>query len=147
MTTTEAEQEVRAGYIAGLRRIADALEADPSLPLPYDGTGSEFSVFTDSRDELVRWARVLDGKRDKEVTSDSNYGFKLHGVAGSLRVLVYAPREQVCTRRVIGTREVTREVPDPAALAAVPTVTVTETVEEVEWDCGPILATRDEVPA
>jgi len=147
MTTTEAQQEARAGYIAGLRRIADALESDPLLLLPYDGTGSEFSVFTDSRDELVRWARVLDGKRDKEVTDSDHYAFKLHGVVGSLRVLVYAPRDEVCTRRVVGTREVTEEVPDPEALAAVPTVTVTKTVEDVEWDCGPILAAHAQVTA
>ena len=137
----------RAGYIAGLRRIADALEADPLLPLPYDGTSSEFPVFTHSQDELVRWVRVLDGKRDKEVTDSPGYGFELRGVVGALRVLVYAPRDLVCTRRVVGTREVIEEVPDPDALAAVPTTTVTRTEEVIEWDCGPILAPREQVSA
>lgn len=130
----------RAGYIAGLRRIADALEADDTLPLPYDGTSSEFPVFTYTRDELVAWARVMDGKRDKEITDDAAFGFELHGAVAAFRVLVYAPRNVVCTRRVVGTREVTEEVPDPDALAAVPTVTVTKTVEDVVWDCAPLLS-------
>lgn len=137
----------RTAYIAGLRRIADALEADPDLRLPYDGAVSEFPVFTYTREQLVAWARVLDGKRDKEVTEDKGFGFELHGSVAGFRVLVYAPRDQVCMRRVVGTREVTEEVPDPDALAAVPTVTVTKTVEDVEWDCGPILASREQVTA
>jgi hypothetical protein len=41
---------------------------------------------------------------------------------------------------VVGTREVTEEVPDPEALAAVPKVTVTRTVEDVRWECRPLLA-------
>jgi hypothetical protein len=39
---------------------------------------------------------------------------------------------------VTGTYEVTEEVPDPDA--DVPMVTVTRTVENVEWDCHPVLA-------
>lgn len=33
MTTTED----RAAYVAGLRRLADAIESNPDLPLPYQG--------------------------------------------------------------------------------------------------------------
>jgi hypothetical protein len=46
----------------------------------------------------------------------------------------------VCERVVTGTRLETKEVPDPEALKAVPLVTVTETVEDVEWRCMPLLA-------
>jgi hypothetical protein len=52
---------------------------------------------------------------------------------------VLCDRNEVCEKVVTGTREVTKEVPDPEALAAVPKVTVTETVEDVEWRCHPIL--------
>jgi hypothetical protein len=135
----------RAAYTAGLRALADALDADPGLPLPYDGTTSELSVFTSTKAEAAAYARLLPGKVDKAVT-DGYYGFELHGTLHGLRVLVYAPREQVCERVVLGTREVTREVPDPKALAAVPTTTVTETVEDVEWICGSLLS-PEQVPA
>jgi hypothetical protein len=57
-----------------------------------------------------------------------------------LKVKVTTYRDAVCERVVTGTREVTREVRDPDALAAVPTTTVTETVEDVEWVCAPLTA-------
>lgn len=137
----------RAGYITGLRALADALEQQPELPLPYDGTLSELSVFTQTKAEAAAYARLLPGKVDKAVTDDRNYGFQLLGALHGLRVRVYAPREQVCERVVLGTETVTREVPDPEALAAVPTTTVTETVEKVEWRCTPLLAPTEAVPA
>lgn len=139
MTTTDTTTTKRADYIAGLRQLADALDADPDLPLPWDGTAvSRLSVFTATRAECAAWARVL-GHAEKEI-SDDYYGFKLTGQVSGVQVLVYAPRAEVCTRRVVGTREVTKEIPDPDALAAVPTVTVTETVEDIAWDCHPLLS-------
>ncbi|MCU1592461.1 MAG: hypothetical protein JWP11_3717 [Frankiales bacterium] len=129
----------RAGYIAGLRALADALEADTALPLPDEGTSSELSVFVQTKTEAVAYARLLPGKVDKKVT-DGHYGFELHGSLHGLRVLIYAPRAEVCERVVTGTREVTRVIRDPEALAAVPTTTVVETVEDVEWRCTPLLA-------
>ena len=68
---------------------------------------------------------------------------KLHG----LNVMMIAQRDEVCTRVVTGAREVTEEIPDPEALAAVPKVTVTRTEELVRWDCKPILAAGDEQSA
>lgn len=61
---------------------------------------------------------------------------------GEVGLYVYAGRGEVCERIVTGTREVTKEVPDPKALAEVPKVTVTETVEDVEWKCTPLLAVK-----
>ncbi|HET6291734.1 MAG TPA: hypothetical protein VFG33_00115, partial [Kribbella sp.] len=57
---------------------------------------------------------------------------------GVIEVHVGAYRDQVCERVVTGTREVTKTVPDPSVV--VPDVEVTETVEDVEWICGPLLA-------
>lgn len=129
----------RTAYIDGLRALAAALETDPELPLPYDGSTTQMSVFVETKEEAAAYARLL-GKAEKHVTDESSYGFRLHGAIDGLRVIVYAPRDQVCTRRVVGTREVTRTVLDPDALAAVPTVEVTEVVEDVAWDCHPLLA-------
>jgi hypothetical protein len=58
---------------------------------------------------------------------------------GPIKLHMYGARDEVCERVVVGTREVTEEVPDPDALAAIPTVTVTRTVEDVEWRCNSIL--------
>ncbi len=49
-------------------------------------------------------------------------------------------RDDVCERIVTGTHQVTETGKDPEALAAVPEIEVTKTVEDVEWRCGSILA-------
>lgn len=131
----------RAEYVAGLRRIADALEADPSLPLPYEGASGDMgrlSVFTSTREELQAWSRVMDGVKRKDVDNDAHYGFRLLGAAAGVNLIVYADRQEVCRRVVTGTREVTRTVPDLSV--QVPMVEVTETVEDVDWICEPLLA-------
>lgn len=137
----------RTAYIKGLRALADALEANPDLILPWEGSKTDLSVFTETVDQLTHYRRLL-GKVDKTVRDAGVYGFQITGALEGLSLRVYGDREQVCTRRVIGTREVTKTVPDPDALAAVPTVEVIETVEEVEWDCHPLLAAEQQaVPA
>lgn len=137
MTTTDQ----RNAYIAGLRRLADALDTDPDLPLPYHGADVHAMVFCQTKEQLVAWSRILTGKAEKHVDNDSDaYGFRLKGQVIGVKVDVLVNRAEVCERIVTGTREVTREVPDPDALAAVPTMTVTETVEDIEWVCSPLLA-------
>ena len=63
---------------------------------------------------------------------------------GLLKMRISADREEVCTRRVVGSREVTRTIP---AAPAVEEYVVTEIVEDVEWDCEPIMAAREQVTA
>jgi hypothetical protein len=131
----------RSEYTAGLRALADIIDGDPDLPLPYVGNSIESSIFAHSREELAAWARAIGGRLDKTVDEDSDsFGFELHGSIRGYRVVLYGDRNEVCTRRVVATREVTEEVPDPDALAAVPTITVTKTIEDVAWDCHPMLA-------
>ena len=129
----------RNAYTQGLRALADALDNNPELPLPYSGTTGPFIVFTRSKKDLLAY-RALLGKVEKKVTEDGVYDFQIHGALHGLNFVVYVPRGEVCTRVVTGTKTVTREVPDADALAAVPTSTVTETVETVRWDCHPLLA-------
>ena len=129
----------RTAYTQGLRALADALDHNPDLPLPYHGNDVTMSVFTRSKKDLLAY-RALLGKVEKQVTDDGVYDFQIRGALHGLSFLVYAPRAEVCTRVVTGTKTVTREVPDADALAAVPTSTVTETVETVRWDCHPLLA-------
>lgn len=146
-TTTAPAVEVdeRAAYTAGLRALADALDAHPEIPLPFDGIGTTLSIAfhghefeTDRVAAMTSAARLLmPGQRTKH--ADNAY-YRVRGALHGLRIEVWAMREQVCERVVRGTKHVTREVPDPDALAAVPTTTVTETIEDVEWVCRPLLA-------
>jgi hypothetical protein len=134
---TDSTETVRAEYIAGLRVLADLLEARPEIPAPYHGRSTELAIFTSGKDELVAAARAFPGKLDKTYDDNSSaFGFELHGRLRGLRVVIYGDRNEVCRRVVTGTREVTKTVPAPDA----PMVEVTETVEDVEWVCEPLLA-------
>lgn len=130
--------DLRAEYIAGLRALADALEAHPELELPYNGRdagGSCINVipeFGRQREQLAAWARVLPGHKDKTPRDDY---FDLTGAFHGLHIKVICKRDEVCERIVLGTREVTEKKPDPALLAEIPLVTVTHTEEIVEWRC------------
>lgn len=145
MTTTSTETDQRAAFTAGLRKFADLLDANPDVPLPYDGSeASPISIHHlwprnggSVRDEFLATVRAFPGTREKDPRQ--NY-FDVEVQLAGLHVSITTYRDQVCERVVTGVREVTREVPDPESLAAVPTTTVTETVEDVEWVCAPLLA-------
>lgn len=134
----------RSEYISGLRKLADLLETQPDLPLPFDGgaennasTRITFYLLGDPRDVFVQAARALPGPLDKEVSGDT---YRVVAHLDGLHVQVVAYREDVCERVVTGTREVTKTVPDP--MVTVPVVEVTETVEDVRWVCSPLLASE-----
>ena len=98
----------RTGYIKGLRALADILDNNPALPLPWDGGhASRLSIFVETREQAAGYARLIPGKVIKKVTDSSAYGFELRGSIAGLRVLVYAPRPEVCERVVTGSHEVT----------------------------------------
>jgi len=126
----------RAGYISGLRQLADALERDPHIELP--GDGREFSPVTigfygdDARERMAAAVRALGGRWEKDAGTK---WLNLNSVLSGLHIQLYAAREQVCTRRVTGT-----EVRD-VEVEVTPAVKRTEKqeVEIVEWDCSPVL--------
>lgn len=129
----------RTAYIIGLRKLADVLEANPAVPLPA-GSGTDGGVpvlfgfyGSGSRDELAAAVRAFPITFSKD--ADSKW-LNLNGRLAGLHVQLYASRDQVCTRRVVGTEE--REV----EVEVTPAVKEkrTETVEVVEWDCHPILS-------
>lgn len=133
----------RAGYIAGLRQLADVLEQHPEVPLPFQGHGMAltFSFFRhgdDNRAAMAAAAKALPCQLQK---AGSDEYFDLNGKLAGLKIQLTAFRGEVCERVVVGTREVTEEIPDPAA----PKVIVTKTVEDVEWRCNSLLADRTEV--
>jgi hypothetical protein len=135
----------RAKQIAGIRELADWLESHPEIPIPYALSGeSEFAYElihaahgSDQQAVLAAVARALPGTVGKRVLDTNDRLFSIDGrLPGGINIKVIADRGEVCERVVTGTREVTEEVPDPTA----PKLTVTRTVEDVEWVCGSILA-------
>lgn len=139
----------RAAYTQGLREIADWLDAHPEVELPYlnsSSTGSLVPTLTimlgswndDQREQMATIGRAM-GTFDKHARPNGDR-FTIYRRFAGIVLAATADRDEVCERVVVATREVTEEVPDPEALAAVPLVSVTKTVEDVEWVCRPLLA-------
>lgn len=128
------EPTTRSEYIAGLRALADLLEQHDELELPFTGSGNSLNVIpvADQREQVAAWARALPGLVRKSVRDGY---FDLTGNLHGLRIAVICDRDQVCTRVVTGTREVTTSEPIISGHRD-----VTETVEDVEWVCEPLLA-------
>lgn len=139
----------RAAYTQGLREVADWLDAHPEVELPYltsKATGTWEPTLTimlgswsdDQREQMATTGRAM-GQFAKHANPDGDR-FAIYRRFAGIALAVTADRDEVCERVVVSTKEVTEEVPDPEALKAVPTVTVTKTVEEVRWECRPLLA-------
>lgn len=138
MTTTTTRAQEQA---TGLRRLADLIEAEPQLAdwLSHTLQTSGINAFPPDEDERVALAWFVRVMKAAGATITKSTSASLYQVAahfGSVKVEALASRAQVCERVVVGTQTVTRQVPDPAA----PLVEVTETVEQVEWRCEPLLA-------
>lgn len=136
----------RTDYINGLRELADLLEQHDDLPLPSTGTskynaidwhlfGGDIADDLEKQKDLARViVRALPGQAEKWETGEL---FRFHGRVGGLVWQVLVERDAVC-ERVVTTREVTEMVPDPSV--SVPLIEITKTVEDVEWECGSLLA-------
>lgn len=123
---------------ARLRAAAALIEQHPDIPAPmvtaYTSGAVELDWFVnhgdDQRVTMQAIRRALGGAWDK--TTSAAY-FNLTTERDGLQLSILADREEVCTRRVVGTEVVT--VP---AVEAQPERT--EVREVVEWDCEPVLA-------
>lgn len=152
MTTTTSVTPQQA-LTRNLTALAELLQATPDLPhLPYvttstlDGSVSaqwyvdlHASGWIAQKADAAAIVRALGGHWDKREGHDGKFEYRQN--RDGIRLLVQVERAAVCERVVTGTTTVTRTVPDPDALAAVPTVEVTEDVEQVEWRCQPLLDT------
>lgn len=138
-STVEAP-EVAAAQAAGLRRLADLIEANPELAGTSSYLRSLNIWWAPNAEHLAALARagLEHGATVEKVVRDSLYSLALRW--GPVTAHALADRGNVCERVVVGVDEITRQVPDPDALAAVPLVEKVETVEKVEWRCPPLLA-------
>lgn len=128
LPTTDPQVELAATRAAGLRALAELIEAEPAL------AGSQYAqidhhIFVDDPAEMAALVRRLGGARKKE--ADETYLTVVRELAGRVAVKICGRRNEVCERVVVGTETV--EVPDPDA----PKITVER--EVVEWKCAPVL--------
>lgn len=146
MTNTETAAPSRGAQIAeALRVVADMMEANPELAEDMRYTGFESICFAfRSKDQVVRLVRAAKAHGAQITKHHGDKYFSTDMAFGPVVLGAHVLREEVCERVVVGTRQVTKTVKDPVALAAVPDVEVTEDEPIVEWHCTPLLA--DDAP-
>ena len=131
----------REGYIDGLRKLADLLEAKPNCPVPYSGSrGNNMLVFAKTPEQIKAWAKALGNVKKEYGNDDDVYNFSLYGTLGTIPIKVLGEREGVCERVVVGSEEIEITEPDPDfERPEVPMITRKVTKEIVEWNCGSLL--------
>ena len=117
-------------YARGLRAVADLYEAHPDIPFSHDQVIGVYWV-KDTNEEAVRIIEALKPCRKEWAESF----LKITRDFGGVTLKFVFIREAVCTRRVVGHKEIPAEFL-PARV-----------VEIVTWDCEPILQDAEEVSA
>jgi hypothetical protein len=142
MTNEDRTPAPHTEYATGLRAFADMIEQNPEIleVLQYLHLSTHIFAEDDPQSKLALFARIAARYTTKVEKSFSTSFASVVAQFAGVRVSVQTDRDEVCERVVTGTETVTKTVPDPDALAAVPTVEVTEEVEQVEWRCRPLLA-------
>lgn len=133
--------ELATNQAAGLRRLAELIEAHPELSANFRYTlnTAGISVHLTSEDKAAQLGTIARIALRHGATVTKDITDTWHNLVldfDGIRAQVLAYRDQVCQRVVVGTREVVEEVPDPDA----PTIQRTRTEDIVEWQCSPILA-------
>jgi len=114
-------------YAAGLRELADWIEAHPERPRP-SGTLTVYSL--NSREEAAACLQAL-GTCKKEYTEDNFY---LSREFGPIKLTFMFYRSAICSRRVVGQKQVGTQV-IPASITP-ETIIPAHTEDIIEWDCG-----------
>lgn len=129
LSTTEQEQrDLATARAAGLRAMADHIEANPALAGDqYDRVN--LTLFVNDPEAFAALVSALGDSRVKRGVGEFMEVRRDFGA--DVIIEVNCRRELVCEATVVGRETV--EVPDPAA----PKITVERDV--IEWKCSPIL--------
>lgn len=136
-------KEQRDGYIAGLRALADRLEAHPDCPPPWAGVHPDYSpisVYATGAEEFVAAVRAIGGAKQR--TDDGVEVVQVLG--GGLYLRIRDLAGAVCERVQVGTR--VEQVPDPEWVAPEPPMVEVE-VPVYEVRCPDSILRVDETAA
>lgn len=119
-----------------LRSLADFLDANPGVIAPEVSQWGELHWYGLSAAEVASVIRAVGGRWDKNDPNESAHAAAMAEFTTKFLgwdATIHTSRSQVCTRVVVGTREVVT----PAAPATEESTTM---VDIVEWQCRPVLA-------
>lgn len=128
--------------VLGLRMLAKFIEDHPQTAEDLSYVRVSASVWGDDEEvlaEMGEWARLF-GHCEKKY--NERYFTLLRKFSECVQVEIYAAREKVCTKRVIGTtteQRYTLSPEDQAKVDAMKHEYRDVEVEVVEWDCPPSL--------
>ncbi|GAA0970058.1 hypothetical protein GCM10009555_018310 [Acrocarpospora macrocephala] len=90
----------RAAFTAGLRRLADLLDANPDMGLPFDGRAVPMSIYLDG-DTATTSALALIAAMNEPAKPviESNF-LKIDGRVHGLRVEICLKPREVCEKRI-----------------------------------------------
>lgn len=148
LTGTDSDRDLAQNLAAGLRDLAEFIENNPDLAGGFQSTlmSSGINAHLRAEDKAAMQGRYAKAAARQGAKVDKDIDDQWHNLTvtfvGGVKVAVLAYRNEVCERVVTGVETVTKRVPDPDALAAVPQVEITEDVEQVEWRCRPLLASE-----
>lgn len=124
-------------FVSNVRAMADWYEQHPDIQTPLD-----FRVLHFHQDETIELAkRIARACGTFEKTGDDTF-LRITKSFGALKLQFVLYRAGICHKRVIRTETVVEELPDPAAVAALPKIGRSIVREIVEWDCPPLLDTE-----
>ena len=111
-------------YADSLRMIADFYARHDELEAPY---GSE-SLIDFSSENFLKYARAMGDGALKEFDKDFKGSIAIVKQFGFIQLRAVNTKSNVCTRRVVGTSHIARQI--------IPERIIEEHEEEiVEWDC------------
>jgi hypothetical protein len=136
-----SEDEV-VDFVAGLHDVAAFLARNPEVCDRVSPVRFYVAVYdyedAPAKQKMQEYARLL-------APCEKHYegrDFELRKSFGPHTLTVYTNRENVCTKRIVGTKQVERTtytVEQQQIRDAMPTVTVYEDEDIVEWECPPSL--------
>lgn len=134
-------QEIASDLVTGLRGLADFIEREPEFARMIAPVTLYAWMTPDSPAEFAQMALRL-GTFDKG--ADDSFFNADKQFSPRLTLQLTARRELVCERVVVGVEEVEILERDPQrvdeAMASIPFVKSTRTIETVEWVCPPSLS-------
>lgn len=103
--------DIRTPYVTALRTIADMLEANPDVRLPYEGTVAALTIYCHNSAEVVAAVvavRSLGVPLSEQVDPhEQSYGYKLRAqIGGGFRLDVLADLPNAAERTVLGSKTV-----------------------------------------
>lgn len=143
-----AARKLAGEQAAGLRALADMIEANPDVAHLLLLAVDSMSAYVTTAEDMAAFTRAAAAAKatvTKDYPKDADRHMSVTAGFGPVAVRLHTTRDVVCKRVVTGVETVTKTVPDPALLAAVPLVDVTEEVEQVRWECRPLLAAESTV--